>query len=430
MAAKQVQAGAPGPSGASSPGDLSRRRIRSLLVFGVLNLLAGGFYLLIAVRIGFFQHVAATIFSTPDSHSYREVAEWLFGGPNSIETLHRPFLYPLLLGVAQRIAGEWGIWALNLICWFGMLNLTSVAAWRMTGRLAAGAVVFVVMATNLSIIALTFQGLTESLVLLLEAAWVAGLAWSRLPPGRSRDFVMLFLPVTLLSVVKPAYQIEVVIGLVLLIVTLLRMQGRRLGAAVAVAACCLPIVAQLALNATANHFIGLSSTGELELKDYYFAQVYAEINGLPLDLTQARSDVAAMTSGQMLTYLLDHKQVAVGTLIENLRGNLTSPSPVIDPSANPTLWSLTQNTNRLYERLHVLFLPIVVVAVWLRRDPRLVLLYLFAALLILYPSLIYDQGDRYITMAMPFWSAAYVLAVVQLLSGFGVRPASFARRAS
>jgi hypothetical protein len=43
------------------------------------------------------------------------------------------------------------------------------------------------------------------------------------------------------------------------------------------------------------------------------------------------------------------------------------------------------------------------------------LLYVFAAVLILVPSLIYDQGDRYIEMALPLWTAAYALAISNLI---------------
>jgi hypothetical protein len=63
----------------------------------------------------------------------------------------------------------------------------------------------------------------------------------------------------------------------------------------------------------------------------------------------------------------------------------------------------------------LLFLPIVAFAIWRRRDVRLVLLYAFALVLILVPSLIVDQGDRYIEMALPLWAAAYALAVSDLL---------------
>jgi hypothetical protein len=408
---------------------IASKRVRLVALVAGLNLIAAVIYAVVAVRMGFFNHVYSTLFSSPDSNSYRDVADWLFGGPNSSQTTHRPFLYPLLLGVAQRIGGEWAIWLLNLVCWFGALNITTAATWRMTRSLVAAAIVFLVLATNVSIIVLTLQALTEPLTLLLEALWIGGLAWSLVPPKRPRDFVLLLLPITLLTVVKPGYQVEAVIGLILLGIAVLRMPVGRAMVVIAVAASCLPIAFQLALNAGANHFIGIASTGEIEFKDYYFAQVYAGLNGLPPDLTQARADVAPMTASQMLTYLIDHKQAAVRTLFDNFHGNLTSPSAFIDPGNNPTLYSVVRYMNRGYERLHVIFLPIVGLATWRRRDMRLLLLYSFAAVLILVPSLIYDQGDRYIDMAMPFWVVAYVVAIVNLAPFAARVVARFSQRA-
>jgi hypothetical protein len=389
--------------------------VRRALLIIALNALAAVIYAYVAVRLGFFGNVNGSLFWSPDSHSYRDVADWLFGGPNTFESMHRPFLYPLLLGASQRIGGAWGIWGLNLICWFGTLNLTAASAWRLTGRIAAGVIVFLVLATDVSIIVLTFQALTEPLTLLLESLWIAGLAWSSMPPARPRDFAFLLLPIALLTVVKPGYQLETLIAIVLLGITLLRLPRRRLITALAVAACCIPIALQIGLNATANHFVGLSSTGELEFKDYYLAQVYAKINHLPIDLAAARQAVAPMHTGEMLRYLLDHPRDAAGTLIGNFRGNLTSPSNFIDASKNPALWSLVRYTNRAFLYLHVVMVPVVLFALWRRRDARLLLLYAFAAILVLLPSLIYDQGDRYIQMAVPFWAVAYALAITELL---------------
>src|SRR5690349_21649811 len=63
---------------------------RSLPAVVILNVLAVGFYLLIALRMGFFGHMEATLFSSPDSHVYRDVAKWLFGSaPNPFESQRR-----------------------------------------------------------------------------------------------------------------------------------------------------------------------------------------------------------------------------------------------------------------------------------------------------------------------------------------------------
>jgi hypothetical protein len=390
--------------------------MRRIAVVVALNLVAAAMYGLVAAQMGFFSHMSDTLFSSPDSLGYRDVGNWLFGAiPNPVESLHRPFLYPLLLGAALRIGGDPTIWILNLLLWLGTVNVTAAAIWRMTGRPLLGAIVFLVLATNVSLIVLSFQALTELTVAFLESIWILGLALSALPPSRPRDIAVLLLPISLLTVVKPAYQIELLVALLLLAIIIRRLpRGRALAAAV-VAACCIPIAFQLGLNAAANHVVSLSSTGDAEVRGYYVSQVYASINGLPDDLVEARKVVYGWSNGQVVSFLVDHPRPAIGTLVSNLHSNLTSSSNFIDPGKTPLLAAAVRDTNRASLRLHLIFLPVVALAIWLRRDVRLVLLYAFALVLILVPSLIFDQGDRYIEMALPLWAAAYALAVSELL---------------
>jgi hypothetical protein len=387
-----------------------------IAVVVALNLVAAAAYGFVAAQMGFFSHMSETLFSSPDSLGYRDVGNWLFGAiPNPVESLHRPFLYPLLLGAASRIGGDAAIWTLNLLLWLGTVNVTAVATWRMTGRPLLGAIVFLLLATNVSLIVLSFQALTELTVAFLESIWILGLALSTLPPSRPRDFAMLLLPISLLTVVKPAYQIELVIGLVLLAIVIWRLHGNRASAAVVVAACCIPIAFQLGLNATANHVFSLSSTGDAEVRGYYVSQVYASINGLPDDLVAARQVVYGWSNSQVASFLVDHRGPAIRIIVSNLHSNLASGSNFIDPGKTPLLAAAVRDTNRAFLRVHLIFVPIVAFAIWRRRDVSLVLLYGFALVVILVPSLIVDQGDRYIEMALPIWAAAYALAVSELL---------------
>jgi hypothetical protein len=389
---------------------------RRIAVFIALNVLAIAAYVLVAINTGFFSHISYSLFWSPDSHGYRDVGHWLLGAAsNPLESQHRPFLYPLLLGLAEKIGGAPGIWIINLVCWFGMVNVTAAATLRMTGRLTIAAIVFLVLATNASLIVLSFQALTETLTAFLESLWILGLALSRLPPTRPRETAMILFPIALLTVVKPEYQIQLLIALVLLAITIWRLPKGRAALAVTAAACCLPVAFQLGLMATANHMLSVSDSGQVEFKSYYVSQVYATINGLPDDLVAARVEVGRLSDRQALTFLLDHPRTAVDTLVSNLHRNLTSGSNFVDPAQYPLLADVIRNTNRLYLKLHAVFLPIVLLALWRRRDLRLLLLYLFAGLVTLLPSLIVDQGDRYVEMAVPLWAAAYGLAVADLL---------------
>ena len=390
--------------------------VRRLTVFIVLNVVAIGVYAWVAIQMGFFSHLSDTLFWSPDSHTYRDVGHWLLGtAPYTLESTHRPFLYPLLLALAEKVGGDPGIWIINLASWFGMLNLTAYATLRMTGRLTVAAAVFLVLATNASLIVLSLQAITETVAAFLESLWILGLALSRLPPARTRETAMLLLPISLRTVVKPEFEIHLVIALILLAITIWRLPARRLVQAAAVAVCLIPVVFQVGLMANVNHRLAVSASGEDEFKLYYVSQVYATVNGLPDDLVAARTVVGDWTNGHALAFLLDHPRTALTTVVSNLRRDLTSGSNFVDSVQAPRLYDTIQNTNRLYIRLHIVFLPIVLLAIWRRRDVRLLLLYLFAGVVILLSSLIVDQGDRYVAVALPVWATAYGLAIADLL---------------
>jgi hypothetical protein len=296
-----------------------------------------------------------------------------------------------------------------------MVNITALAALRLTRWLEIAGIVFLVLATNASLIVLSMQALTEMVTAFLLTLWILGLTLSKLPPSRPREVAMLLLPISLLTVVRPQFEIQLGIALILLAIAIWRARGGRILLAWVAVACCVPVMFQVGLMAMTNHMFGISQTGDAEFKLYYVSQVYAIINGLPDDLVAARNVVGGWSNGQALTYLVDHPRTAASSLVNNLHRNLTSASNFVDPAAAPMLAELIRNTNRAYLQLHVIFLPIVALAVWRRRDVRLLLLYFFAAVVTLLPSLIVDQGDRYVEVALPLWTVAYGLAVADLL---------------
>jgi len=283
------------------------RRMRRYGLIVSLNVAAIALYVFIGIRMGFFTHMSATLFWSVDSNIYRDVANWLYGaGPNTVESKYRPFLFPLLLGAADRLGGATGIWVLNFLCWLGTVNLTAEAVRRMTGRAVLGAIAFMVLASNISLIVLSFQALTESTNALLESAWIVGLAVAAVPPARPRDIVLLLLPLTLMTVVRPGNEVVLLVGAVLLTVAIWRMPRSRGKAVLATTLCCLPLIFQVGLMAVTNHFFGLSAAGASQFKGYYASQVYASVNGLPSDLKAAQLEVEPMSNQELAAFLLTH----------------------------------------------------------------------------------------------------------------------------
>src|SRR5260370_7006942 len=97
----------------------------------ILNAIAVLSYLFVGWAAGSIGHVDASVFSSQDSREYREYADWIFGArPSSVASNCRPFLYPLLLGLAARAGGVRGVWLLNVAVWFPAPNFCSSATYR------------------------------------------------------------------------------------------------------------------------------------------------------------------------------------------------------------------------------------------------------------------------------------------------------------
>lgn len=387
-----------------------------------LNVIALSFYVFVARQMGFFSHMHYTLFWSPDASVYRDVGNWLLGsGPNVEQTKYRPFFFPLLLGLAIRIGGDWAIWVMNFVCWLGFVNITAEAVRRMTGRLWLAGIAFLVLATNISILVLSFTALTEPVNALLEAIWIFGLAVANLPPTRPRDVVLLGLPLVLMTLVRPGNELVLLVMAGLFAIAVWRLRKRRGAVLVAAAVCSVPLAFQLVLMAVANHYFGLSAAGALQFKDFYASQVYAAVNHLPDDLVAANAAVDPMSNVQLARFLLSHPSTSFQVFFSNLHMNLISGSNFVHPDAVPDLALAVRRENKAYEILDVVFVPLVVVAIVVKRDLRLVLLTVFLAILVGLCSLITTQGDRYIDMAVPLWVAAYALAAAGLLTYFRER---------
>src|SRR5258708_20441571 len=125
----------------------------------ILNLIAVARYLVVGWAAGSIAHVEASVFSSQGSREYREYADWIFGArPSSVASNWRPFLYPLLLGLAERAGGVRGVWLLNVAVWFAALNFFAAATYPFGKSELAAALVFLLRSTYFSTMILSYQG--------------------------------------------------------------------------------------------------------------------------------------------------------------------------------------------------------------------------------------------------------------------------------
>ncbi len=382
----------------------------------ILNLLAVASYLFVGWAAGSIGHVDTTVFSSQDSREYREYADWIFGArPSSVASNWRPFLYPLLLGLAERVGGVRGVWLLNVAVWFTALNFCAAATYRFVKSEWAAALVFLVLATNLSLMMLTYQGLTEPTVIALLAIWVYGL--SRLTPRPTPgQIAWLLLPVTLAVVVKPEFEFLLAVLAVIVVVGIIRSDARGLATAV-FAACLIPVGVQLWVMAHFNGYLGLSNVGTRALREYYLPRLDVAI-GQSTDLEAARLRMADISYADAARYVANHFVDAVLVFASTVRDNLLAGTNFL--SAHPHIEFAILVTQLTFFVLFFVMIPIVCVALWRARDGRLALMCFAVLIVFLSSGVDYNQGDRYAVVGLPLWLPALALAVKEF-GRFGLR---------
>jgi hypothetical protein len=387
--------------------DVARR------LFLVLNAAALAIYLMVGWRSGYLGHLESLFFASYDSQTYRAVADWIFqGGSVPRAAAWRPFLYPLLMGAAERSFGIRGAWVLNIALWLGTLNFAAAAAYRLTRRLWSAAAVFSIVACNASLIILSFQGLTEVMVACLLAMWAFGLTHLT-RHVRAREVVWAFLPLTLLSVVKPSFEILLAVVLLVLITELARTPPRKYAVG-ALAGCLLPIVVQLFLMVHFNHYLGLSTIGEETIRGYYVSQVYMSVQPVS-GIADARVAVAGYSTAQIVRLLSAHPIQSVTIFWMTVLDNLWVGSNFVSNATHPTLARAIEATNRAYILLHFVMFPAVIVAVCRTKSATLGMLCIGVLAIFVTAGVSFGQGDRLTVIALPLWSVAYAVAIAAII---------------
>jgi hypothetical protein len=384
---------------------VSLKRLPLLIILNVIAVIS---YLVVSSVSGSIEHVVTSVFSSPDSLSYRAVADWIFGArANPEASAWRPFLYPLLLGTAERLGGIRGVWLLNVGFWFIALNFAAAATDRFVKSSWAAALVFVLLATNISLILLTFEGLTEIITVTLLAVWTYGLSRLTRSPTASQ-VAWALLPMALLVVVKPEFELLLAVMVVVLAVAIVRSSAPGLRAA-ALAACLTPVAIQLAVNAHFNGFFGVSNIGETAIRSYYLPRLEVAI-GQSSNFGDARLKTFDLSASDAARLVLNHFGEAVQVFRSTLFENLVTGSSFVT-HGHPRIAGLTVSANVIYFVVLLVSIPIGGVALWRARDGRLALLCL--ALLTIYfaGGLTFRQGDRITIVALPLLVVAFVLAV-------------------
>ena len=366
-----------------------------------------------------------------DSRSYRDVGEWLFGRSDITSIDHRPWLYPLLIGLTRTLFGggaESVMWVLQFLMWLGsgvLIYLALQNTTRSTVLSMLGAGFFF---SHPSPLILTFHGMTETLNILLISAF----CWILTTSLKSRLYYALLL-MALATVTKPIYLLFLIVLVVYILLRYeqimppassttagMKFPKKRESAfkrVVFLALLLLPIWIQLLLSFLAVGKPTLSTIGSYTFKNYLVADVYLRTEGTEWRPTMEL--IKDWDMRQQLSYLWDHQRMTLLTFRSHLIDSnlLTGSFFALGEGNRMREFSIAMNTAAAY--LHLLMLPLMLYYLLSRKysenKETIALLYICFLFQILTSGISTGQDDRLLITALPLWIIAY-LSVIKGLS--------------
>jgi hypothetical protein len=348
-----------------------------------------------------------------DSRSYQAAGEWIFGRSDSTAISSRPWLYPLLLGLARTLFGagaENALWISQFLMWLAsglFIYLALHNGTRSTILAIIGAGFFY---AHPSPLILTFHGMTETLNIFL----IAMFAWVLTTTTQKRLYFAILL-IALATVTKPIYLIFLVLLIVLAFIQ--GKQTTRLKQAGWIALLLLPIWIQLLLSFSVSGRFTVSAIGGYTFKNYLVADVYLHAEG-----TEWRETMALIEDWdlrQQLDYLWQHKR---GTLVA-IRNHLVDSNMwtgsffTLGEGNRMDGFAISMNAFAAY--LHLFMLPLVVYYLlspkYTANKQTIALLYLCFVIQWLTSGISTGQEDRLLMTAIPLWIVTYLLVFRGLL---------------
>jgi len=412
-----------------------------LAIGGILVLV----YFTFTMFFGYFQNIQQTMFWASDARSYRAVGEWLLslghrdpaqwcqdvkpvgctnwisGLGSSDATLVRPFFYSLLVALAYKAGGIYGIWIMQFGLWVasGVLlyaSLKKVAKSRFI--VLCGMCLFV---GNLTLIVLTFHALTEVLTTFLLSVLVV-LIVNNQNLSRNKFWLLTIFIVSLLTVTKPVYQILLFIILIYRIGSLIQQKRKpQLRSAIYLFLALSPVLIQIGVMKARHNTFSISKIGTFTVKYYYISRVYGELKGL--SVREARVYVRALQHREIFSFLVRNYKTSIRVYLRNIKENVLTKSNFINPKEHPTLFRYMKLLNKVYYKLHLFMLPLVFVLLiilatqyrqqsFVRERVEKILYFLIPLLLVFLTSgITFWQGDRVVLPSLPLWIVLYALTL-------------------
>lgn len=342
-----------------------------------------------------------------DSRDYRATGDWMFGRSEETWIEIRPWLYPLLTGGFRAFLGsraETVLWVLQALLWLAsgvFLYFVLYVSVKHPIPAILGSMVFY---SHPSPLALTFHGMTETLNIFLLSV----LLWALARKGSSAWFFVL-LVLSILTVTKPTYQLQLALFTVYFIVKQVRLPRRRLAGLVGLAL--LPVWIQLGISLVVLGRPTLSDIGPYTFKNFFVAVVHYQTEDIGWrDSLKVIEDWGAQ---EQLEYLWNHPQQTLRTYRDNLVDrNLWAGSFFLRGEGNRLAdLGLEMNAAALYA--HLLLFPVVLYFLFspryrhVKQRGAVGAAYVIFLVQTLAAGISTGQEDRLIITGLPLWVFTY-----------------------
>jgi hypothetical protein len=310
------------------------------------------FVMLNAIGIAVSEDV---MYSTVDGNSYRQVALWIGSGDYTPYIGVRPFLYPLLISIANFIGCFTAIWMFQFVLWLLSVNILYLSIVRLTERKLFGFIGAAIFIINLSLISLTFHALSEvaTTFLLSLLLWLIAKHKNDLSALRFMHGSILILG--LLTVVRPMFLVPLIAVLVLLPIVKFKTYLRTPAKLIWVGIVLLPVFLQMGILKWNYDEFGISMRSSDTVDYYLMAQCISQDKGI--ELTAARALVTEMSTEERGEYKASHIGLMSSNLIINIQDNIKGDSYMLlhlPEIENAGLRRFMVNMNKVFYQVHLL----------------------------------------------------------------------------
>ncbi len=364
------------------------------------------------------------IFSSPDAKEYLATSKEFFNFSETGFSLTRPFLFPLILGITYKIFGAYGFWLLQFIFWIVSINLLYFSIKQICGKTILAIAGSLLLACNLSHIALTLHGVTEVITIFLLTVILFILTFHIAKVQTLKIFHRCLFFLVLLTVIKPLFYFPLIfVLLVILSVFYGKKYFQQPRQILLLLLIITPLLLQITVMKIKYDTFSVSRISSITLKNYLLTQGIQKINNISYE--EAKTIAKCYNAPDAFHYILENKKIFAGIFRQNIIDNIKAPALFLTFPAKNTVSKFSRfmiKMDGVFYYVHLVFIPIMFIflIVFIRKKEweSLIILVLLTGLnyyILISSGISFWQGDRLVLPALPVFITLYLFVIGKMI---------------